>query len=73
MLALSTINQLKREKLINLHRRLGHMSMAKLRHVLAHGSIDGLKPKDVVLFTPCDHCTADWQGKEAAAPHGSEP
>lgn len=66
MLALSTVNQLKREKLINLHRRLGHISMAKLRHVLAHASIDGLKPKDVALFTPCNHCAA---GRAKKLPH----
>ena len=50
---LSAANQLKREKIDRLHRKLGHCSKNKMRLVLAHRSIDGLKPADVKLMTMC--------------------
>ena len=55
---LSVASQIKRERVHQLHRTLGHASPQRMREVLTqHPAIDnGLCPKDVQLFTTCSAC-----------------
>ena len=52
--ALSTNNQLKRERLMKLHVRFGHCSKSKMRMALAEQPQDGLTPRDVILWDGCE-------------------
>lgn len=65
---LSAANQLKRERINRLHRKLGHCSAGKMRLVLAHRSINGLKPSDVQFMSSCAACAA---GKMTKQPHAT--
>ena len=53
---LTLINQIKREKIIRLHRNMGHASPNKLRQILCETFIMGLHPRDVQLFQQCEAC-----------------
>ena len=55
---LSVASQIKRERVHQLHRTLGHASTQRMREVLTqHPQLDpGLQPKDVLLFTTCSAC-----------------
>ena len=55
---LSVASQIKRERVHQLHRTLGHASPRRMRHVIAqHPDIaPSLSPKDVRLFTSCPAC-----------------
>ena len=66
--ALTMSNQLKREKLMRLHRNLGHASANKIRQILCQSQIYGLKPSDVQLFQKCEACAL---GKPKRATHKS--
>ena len=56
VMSLSTANQLKRERLMRLHVRLGHASKAKMRIILTSQPIDGLQAKDLALWEDCAYC-----------------
>ena len=53
---LSVSNQLKRERVHQLHRCMGHAGINRMRAVLATGAVRGLTAADVKLMTPCSAC-----------------
>ena len=70
---LSVANQIKRERVHQLHRTLAHASPARMRQVLTqHPQIDpSLVPKDVLLFTSCPACALGNAVKRARPPKAS--
>ena len=60
---LSVSNQLKRERIHQLHRCLGHAGVNRMRNILASGLIPGLLPADVRLMTPCTACALGKQAR----------
>ena len=66
VMSLSTVNQLKRERLMHLHQKLGHLSKSKMRIMLTLSPMDGLEPKDIQLWQPCPVCL---EANSNAVPH----
>ena len=66
-MSLSTTNQLKRERVMKLHEKFGHLSKSKMRIALAQQpAVDGLQPKDLDLWVECAVCA---EANSQAVPH----
>ena len=65
-MSLSTTNQLKRERVMKLHEKFGHLSKLKMRIALAQQPVDGLQPKDLDLWVECAVCA---EANSQAVPH----
>ena len=70
---LSVPQQLKREKVHQLHRTLGHASPRRMCEVLTlHPAVaPGLQPKDVQLFTSCPACALGNATRRPRPPRAS--